>query len=299
MVRLYDIISPDPPQGLIIKSDTGLMIMSWIPNTEKDLKGYRIMRKIAGDKKSSPMIVNKKLLDTNFYAQKISKNVTAKFIYYVVAVDNKLNISLPSGTAEGKLPDVTPPAAPFLKKSFPLDSIIIINWQQSLEKDLKGYNLYRKKVEDTTGFEQLNYSLIPKNITRYKDAKIERGINYAYKLIAVDSENHFSELSNKVSALLPLLPLGGEIKIEKYKYNTNKNTVTFTWSSKLKNEILLGYIVYSSIDGGKFLPLSKINKDLFFKYKTETEKSSTYQIRAYGVRGNYIQSEEIGKEINK
>ncbi len=299
VTQIRDIVGPNAPKNFKVVPDVGLMKMSWEPCIESDLKGYRIMRALAseGEDIANYKIVNTTLIDTNYYEQKLDKNVTAPFVYLVLGVDSSINMGKPSNNSEGKLPDVTPPVMPFAKQVVVNDSVLKINWLLNNEKDLVGYNLYKRKKGDTLPFEQLNYILIPKDISQFTDKNVKRGIAYEYCLEALDKSKLNSEKSNLISGTLPLLPLEGTIEISKQKYNQNKKEIQLVWSPNLKNEVLVGYIVYCAVNGGKSLPISKLNLENDYRKKIKQAGKHVYQIRAYGKRGNIVKSTSVEIEV--
>lgn len=297
IVQIHDVIPPETPMDVHVFADTGVIRISWQPNIEEDLLGYRVLRYV-GENKESAMYVGDGVLDTNYFEQKLEKHVEAKFNYCVVAIDNDYNYSKPSSPMIGQLPDVTPPGKPFLKGAELEDSCITIHWVPSMDKDLMGYELYRKVVDDTSEYVKHSVNIIPKDSRVYVDRWVERGINYSYKLMAVDQTGYISEFSNSVSAKLPLLPLDGKIEVEKGQYNKSKQSVYIKWNAELIHEELLGYTTYCSINGSKPAQVSKMSTENELKLKVKDSGKYTYFIRAYGKRGNHVESEPIELEIN-
>ncbi len=178
--NVYDIRPPEAPQYLISSVDTGKLILNWEANIDKDLKGYRLFRSVADEDNSDNnfVVVSSKIIDTNYYVEPMSENVRSVFAYQVRAVDSSFNVSDPSNIVLAQMPDVTPPVAPFIKKSYEKDNALVIEWMPNVEKDLMAYNIYKKAKGDTLGFQKLNISPIPKTLTTYADITAERGQFY-------------------------------------------------------------------------------------------------------------------------
>ena len=299
---VYDVTPPAIPNALTAIADTGKLILNWGSVNDSDLKGYLLYRSVADEDNSDNLFVRvtTATLDTNYYIEEIAKNVRNKFVYVVRSIDMLLNESESSNEAFAQLPDVTPPVAPFIKRSYEENNGLAINWMPNVDADLKGYNLVKKRKGDTTNFEQVNFSLIPKTIKVYVDREAERGIIYEYRLQAIDNSNLASEFSNTVLAKLNFLEMAGEVVFLKEKLNANKQEVTIEWSTdSLINESVKGTAVYKAVNEGNLLPLTKINTTTKFKEKLTQEGTYRYQVRVFGVRGSVLKSKEITIEFKK
>lgn len=95
--RQYDILTPIPPRDLRIKyiveyeTDQIVICLDWASNKEPDLAGYDLYRRSwCGNWQK----INSELITENAYFDTIPNNEV--FVYYVVAVDQVVNISDPS-----------------------------------------------------------------------------------------------------------------------------------------------------------------------------------------------------------
>ncbi len=294
--NVYDIRPPEAPQYLISAVDTGKLILNWEANSEKDLMGYRLFRSVADEDNSDNtfVIVSSVIIDTNYYVEPMSKNVRSVFAYQVRAVDSSFNLSDPSNIVLAQMPDVTPPVAPFIKKSYEKDNALIVEWMPNVEKDLMAYNIYKKAKGDTLGFEKLNISPIPKNLTTYADKTAERGQFYEYYIEAIDNSDLVSPMSNTLLGKLEFLPLAGSIEITKSKLNKNSGQVNIAWKiDGLINEPIIGTAIFKSVDGKKARQIGVVSDKHVFKEKLSKTAKYEYHIRAYGDRGSIIKSEII------
>lgn len=80
--------------------------------------------------------------------------------------------------------DTVPPAAPAGLRVQGFDGGADLFWQPNTEADLRGYNIYRKDPGGTT-FAKINGSL-PVVGTQYRDTGLTNGLQYCYKITAVD-----------------------------------------------------------------------------------------------------------------
>lgn len=299
--EVQDIIPPPVPDFISIKADTGKFIIRWQPVKAKDLRGYIVMRSVADENNEDNVFMPaSEILDTNYFAEPMAANVRAPFVYVVRSVDSLLNKSLNSKAVIGQLPDVTPPVKPFIKEVKEEEGALRIVWMENVEKDLKGYDIYKREEGDTAAFKKLNGLMVPKDIAAYTDKEAERGVAYEYQVIAVDHADLRSPFSNTATGRMENLPLTGEVAISKQKFNVYKQEITLAWSGdKLENEPIVGYAVFRSQDGGKALQRGKVTNNEQFKEKLTQPGTYQYHIRVYGERGNVLHSEPVEIEVSE
>ena len=299
--EVADIIPPPVPEFVGLTADTGLFVIRWQRVKANDLRGYVVMRSVADEDNSDNIFVPaSEIIDTNYFAEPISPNVRAPFVYVVRSVDTLLNYSLYSKEVIGQLPDVTPPVAPLVKSVEEEGEELRIAWAENVEKDLKGYNIYKRLEGDTTDFEKLNGMMVPADIAAYTDREVERGQSYEYYVEAVDFADLVSPASNIATGKLAHLALEGKIEVAKQKLVPTRSEFVLAWNGDdLKNEPLVGYAVFRSIDGAKALQRGKVSKNTQFKEKLSQPGKYEYHIRAYGERGNILYSDPITIELDE
>ena len=97
-----DIFPPDAPQGLqavsagVVENNSAAIDLSWSPNQESDISGYNVYRSSAGQ---APVHVNKDLVKTPTYRDRVSIEQGVTYTYRVTAVDLRGNESKPSEPA--------------------------------------------------------------------------------------------------------------------------------------------------------------------------------------------------------
>jgi len=100
-----------------------------------------------------------------------------------------------------EIKNITPPSQPTGFTAISRNRKVILKWFKNLDHDIAGYVLYKSLID---GFEpdSTNYlTTVPKNDTFYVDKNLENGINYYYRLKAIDVANLFSEPSSQVEAI--------------------------------------------------------------------------------------------------
>ncbi len=157
-----------------------------------DATAWRVFRQAADETRPSPLGDTKSasyLDDTAAFGTNYS--------YYVQAV---------AGAAESDIagpiairPEKTfPPATPAGLTAVSATSTIELNWERSLEPDLKEYRLYR--AEGDGEFTPLAGGL---TTPAYSDAKVVSGRRYRYTIEAVDREGNVSPRSAPAEAVAP------------------------------------------------------------------------------------------------
>lgn len=294
-VETVDEIPPAVPKGLVITSDTGRIELSWEANKETDLWGYMIYQTVNRNVRNDQyVLITPNPLKTNSFKQNLAKNSKNKFLYKVLAVDSSYNKSELSEFAATTLPDVTPPAEPFINNSYiDKDQHVVIEFFRNTELDLAGYHLYRVyKDGEAEKTEQVNAKLIDKISMRYIDRSFEGYGPVHYYLVALDSTNNVSKRSN----IARLNIRKEEEKIDyAFKSFSNKalklpNSWQVKW--KMENSDELFYVVYTrQIGDENFEPQTKNLNETKCVVHLKNGGGAYVQVRAYNTKGLVAKSD--------
>lgn len=180
---------PGQPTGLI--DSNGIVKISWTPNTDPDLLGYRVYR--CNSPKEQPFELTHHILKQPAFTDTVSLKTLTQEVYYAVrAVDQVYNNSDYSSLCKLKRPDKVAPVAVVFSKIAPTDSTIELAWHNSSSSDVRGYALYRQ--EDNGNWTLLKEWKAGENLTVHADANVLPEKSYQYRLDAVD------ESGNRASA---------------------------------------------------------------------------------------------------
>ncbi len=219
-----DLTPPEPPTGLTGAIDTnGVVRLSWNPNTERDLMGYRVYW--ANDASHRFIMISDNLLTEPVFLDTIAVRTLTPNVYYrVTAVDNGFGHSDFSAILELKRPDLLPPA-PGVFKDFRLDERgVELKWIPSPSADVASQQLLRRS-------DGRNWVVL-RNFDAKTDSYLDElssGGDYEYALRAIDRSNLQSELS---------FPLGVSVTISRSLppvddlqavFNKEKNTMELKW----------------------------------------------------------------------
>ncbi|NOQ24977.1 MAG: hypothetical protein GQ564_06400 [Bacteroidales bacterium] len=284
MANVLDIYPPEKPQGLYTESDTGRISLHWKPNKDEDLMGYQVFRTVNKDSKNRYVLLNSTpFMETN-YIDSLPKSAKNNFYYRVTAVDSSYNRSEYSDFAMNFMPDVVPPAQPFIKDVvITKDNYLQIKWIPNADLDLKGYNIFRETVSDTiVNKKKLNESILDPVVKHFTDRWVEQNTKYNYYLIAMDSSGNSSQYSNPFPGKLP--KKNPEIGDKVIKFINVKNKGKY---NQIRWEInpedgYLGVIVYRKEEGGVFRPLTGLMQSNKIKDSNITPGGIYYyEVRVY------------------
>lgn len=191
-------LAPTGLQGTVDKD--GKVSLSWQPNEEDDLMGYRVFR--SNQKDGFYNQVTSYFTRDTFYQHQVDMSTSSKSIYYkVIALDFRENYSKKSIFCEIERPDLIPPIPPLMKRAIPTDTGVSLEWILSSSNDLTQHQLQRQQLEETTWTTLL--SIENKQHTRqFNDQTAEKQTTYRYRVIAVDEAG--LEASSKVVEISPL-----------------------------------------------------------------------------------------------
>ncbi len=178
-----DVVPPDQPVIKQVTPKDNAAVIEWLPNTDRDLKGYNIYRLEQKDtvfvtKKLNTKIIKK---DITRYTD-IFVKAGNKYSYYLVAIDTsgntsvkseKVSVVIPGGGTKGKITGVKIKYSKAKKTAK-------ISWQVKSSDKIKGFAVFRKSADNeplkpVTG-------LITTN--EYSDKKLKEGKEYYYQIRA-------------------------------------------------------------------------------------------------------------------
>jgi len=267
----------------------GQIAFSWDKVKDTNLAGYRIYMSMDIDAEQWSLL-NTDLIKTNSYDYNMSEKLSRfPYFYRVSAVDETFNESYPSKIIKVKLPDVTAPKQPFVKKFRAYTDEIVLEWEKVIAEDLSHYNVYTIIDKNYT---KLNKE--PVLMSMFKDKKPHSGVN-VYVVTAVDkSSNESVKIKKKEINLPDTTP----VKIEAFKLLKTKEGIKASFTCKDKD-----YAGFSLFRRGAEAP-NYTNISNFIKEKSYIDKSISkkttyfYMVKAYDKAGNIVESEVLNIKYN-
>nr|WP_315223409.1 hypothetical protein [uncultured Flavobacterium sp.] len=293
LVQPVDSIPPAKPIGLKGVIDSlGVVKLTWTPNKEKDLLGYRIYKGNIAEEEFSQLTISPSEPNT-FEDKVLIKNLNPKVYYKIIAVDYRYNMSDFSETLILKKPDVVPPASPVFMNYEIKDGAIFLEWANSHSEDVAVHQLYRKEDD------QKEWKLILE--TKNKEEKFEdktalEGHTYTYAIFAKDESKLVSNPSPEIHLLVPNYSVMPSVKGFFAQANKTTNTIDLSW--EYSNNNVDSFEIYKASDkdplqliqvvGGKIKRLSDptiaINTNYKYGIRAIFKDGRTSQMDFYSVK---------------
>ena len=270
-----DSFPPGPPTGLLGKVDsTGKVAITWPPNSDEDLEGYRVYR--ANNPKFEFMLAAPAVIKDTVFTDSINIKTLTKNIYYKVkAVDVRQNQSAFSELLTLKRPDIIPPVSPVLKNIEGKDGGPELTWVNSSSTDVIHHHVYRKEMTDSLYQKIGTIEKQTETRSTFTDKQTEAGKEYVYYVAAVDDSGLESKPSNTGYFKIP----SGITESIKLKKRAQTDRVKLTW--KIESEKAVKRIlVYRAEGDGQLRLYGNSEEDIFMDKKIRPEKTYRYAIKA-------------------
>jgi len=288
--ELIDNIPPDPPKGIVGEIDSaGVVRLTWSPNTDIDINGYRVYRSNHPDFEF--LLVSSDIVYDTSFNDTINLNTLTKKIYYRLrAEDLRLNQSDFSDILEIKRPDTIPPVAPVIQQIQQQNNGLQITWFNSSSEDAVRHHIYRKEAKDQS-FQLLTSVEKPSGKqSSYTDNSVEQGKTYIYQVKAEDDSGLFSEFSPPVQQKAP-----GQIDeqiILTWKEEAGNTVLTWTVNSKNKVERVQ---IFKAVENEQMKLFGSTSESSFTDKEIKTGINNRYRIKIMYDDGSFS---ELSNEVS-
>jgi fibronectin type 3 domain-containing protein len=273
--QLIDSIPPSVPTQLkAIADDGGIISISWAPNKDKDIFGYRIYKA----NNQNEEVVQLTVEPTNLpeFRDTMDLNVLNESVYYsVMAIDNAQNHSRLSELLEVELPDKVRPQPPVLLPVSGTAEGIVLTWLPTPSQDVVAYQVFRKHTDDR--WILLNTMQAgPDSLFTFTDQTSGDGRPSQYTVIAVDDAGLESDPSLPVQGVHKSGAPKSSIQWRKARLSTDENEITLSWIYTLSNVDI--FTIFRSENSNPFL-LHKIIPADSRSYKEPIIPGRSYKYR--------------------
>lgn len=273
--QLPDSVPPATPAGLEALIDSsGVVNISWLPNTEHDFMSYKLYRSnhASGD---YVQINSQKITDTSFTDTVTLNNLSRSVYYAVSAQDFNYNESERSESTQVIKPDTIAPVAPIIKGFKAADSYIELEWIASSSSDVDKQLLYRSTPD------QQQWMLIADfppgtEAMRYTDSLLTPGTTYGYLFLAVDLAGNESEPRPPVNIKTQLTRGGTSPEIQLVAADDGKS-VRILWKARDGQSGMLS--IYKCLEGGPYNLLRSLPLDTREFSDTQVKPGQRYGYR--------------------
>jgi uncharacterized protein len=277
MVQPVDSIPPQAPQGIRAVIDSlGVATITWTPNTEKDIYGYKIFRTYVKGAEPTP------LTDTVYtgttFTDSVSMRITNRKVYYTVtALDQRYNQSDFSIPVAAVKPDIIPPTSPLFIKCELTGNEVLLRWSDCHDDDIASHTIYRKSEVEKEWKQIKRFGAHTSG--EYKDADVAGGTVYTYTLVARDSSGLESKPSAPVSVKVIRRP--GDITVNAFDVYIDRQNryVELFWRDSQDN--VEEYQLYKAIKGSPATLWRVLKHE---EKRTVDEKLTVNTEYSYGIR---------------
>jgi len=229
LAQLVDSIPPAAPTGLQGKiTNDGKVTVSWKPNSEPDIFGYRIYKAYHLSEELS-QITDAPVAQSTFTDQLDLNTLNETAYYCVMALDINQNHSRLSELLKVSLPDKVRPQPPvFLPVKSTRDGVSL-GWVRGSSEDIVQYNVYRKAPGKSEWMLIKNEQARADSVYHHVDETAYPGqVNY-YTIVAVDDAGLESAPANPVAGGIVDQHLRPEISWKKPRVNREQGKITISW----------------------------------------------------------------------
>lgn len=232
LVQPVDSIPPSKPENLKGVIDSlGIVKLTWNPNKEKDLMGYRIYKASNPNEEFSQLTVSP--IEPNKYKDSVVvKSLNSKAYYKIVAIDTHYNMSPFSEVLIVKKPDVIPPTSPVFTNYEIKDGVVSLKWVNSQSEDVANHYLYRRENDKPVlivNFDKKN------TIETYQDKTVVEGVTYHYSIFAKDDSGLTSNPSPEIAVFVPKSSVMPAVKGFYAQANPTAKAIELSWEYNEKD----------------------------------------------------------------
>jgi fibronectin type 3 domain-containing protein len=273
--ELIDSIPPLKPAGLAGRIDsTGKVWLTWNPNEDKDLDGYRVYRSNRPDFEF--LLITPAVIKRPLYTDSVTLNTLTQQVYYRLrAIDLRQNQSEFSEVLELARPDIIPPVAPVIKSVEAQKEALLITWINSSSIDVARHHVYRKLKNDTVFQLLASIDRKPEKQSTYADRSVEPGETYIYQMKAEDNSNLYSAPSAPVQQKA----LGGMVEQVRLRKQEHPDRTVLQWEIKSKKNIER-ILIYKAAGDAALQLHGNTTENSYTDDKMPPNKTYRYRIKA-------------------
>lgn len=243
--QLIDSIAPASPSQLMGRiSEEGTVTLSWEPNREPDIYGYRVYK--SNYKSEELAQITSEPIPHALFTDQVDLNTLNETAYYsVMAVDINQNHSPLSELLKVDLPDQVRPQPPVFHP-VKNDGRISLSWAPAPSEDVVKYKVYRR-TGNSIGWEEIGtVQALEDTLYHYHDESAVPGEQKHYTVIAVDDSGLESEPATPVTGNRIDLSLHPVIKWKQPRVNRAENQITLAWT--YSQPAIQSFKIYRAVD---------------------------------------------------
>lgn len=283
--QLIDSIPPTAPMGLGgTVDDDGIVIFSWLPNSESDIYGYRVYR---GNNRREEFfqVTVEPIADTLFTDSISLKTLDRSVFYQVMAIDRNQNHSGLSEILELRLPDKVPPVAPVLLPSQSSKEGVLLQWLPSSSDDVLRYDIYARGQNDIKWNKLGEVRHSKDSLFAYSVNDILEGTRMNFTVLAIDAAGLESVPAEPIEAARLINPVKPRVLVTSPEIDRENKFIKLRWSYTQSS--VAKYQIYRGREGETARLYTTVNglSNDFVDRQLQMNSIYTYQIVALFTSG--------------
>lgn len=283
-----DSIPPVTPLGLQGISDRqGITCIHWHPNTEKDLKGYRLFRSQV--KTGEYMEITKGFITDTVFTDTLNLSLVNAFVYYkIIALDHYYNSSDYSSPLAVHRPDTIPPMAAIFTGLIRKDTQVYLSFVPSASGDVKKYTIYRYNKESSKKDIIAVLPDVGRAVSCTDEPPVaDMGHILIYAIEAEDSAGNKAAVQS--GDLFFETGFRRPVHILRAEADREQKRIRLSWNYDLQG--IEKFIIYRAVnDEEKFMSYGTLTGDTFSYDDNGLHISNTYKYKIKAVMKNGIES---------
>lgn len=280
LAQLVDSIPPSPPVGLkAVIDEYGIVSLSWEPNKEEDIYGYRIYR--ANTRIEEQAQITTEPITLAFFSDRVNLNTLNDSVFYsLMAIDRNQNHSPLSVKLGASLPDKVKPQPPVFFPVISDEKGVALTWMKSSSLDVKHYEVFRKTADRREWIRlKIVQATIDDSLYRFADENAEAGKVNHYTVIAVDDAGLESEPASPVSGAKIDNKLQPSVTWKQPVIIGEQKQVVLSWIYDQKE--VRSFLIYKAVDENPPVLCKSVSGDqLEFRDRLLPGQQHTYRIMA-------------------
>lgn len=276
LALLVDSVPPVLPAGLRGKVDEfGKVTISWKPNPDADVLGYRVYRAYYASEEFA-LMTGDPVRDTVFTDKVELKSLNDKVHYRIMAIDRSQNHSGLSNILTLALPDKVPPMSPVWLPVKSTREGAVLSWAPSGSIDVVSYEVFRKGDQG----QWIRVSAIPAGtdtVYSYTDKSMRNNATQYYTLVAVDEAGLESPPAPAVTGF-KLPSLKPEVAMKTPNVDRVNKRIVLSWTYEEQN--VSSYRIYRKMNDGAVLLYKTVTDKQFVDSGLSPGAQYSYQVMA-------------------
>jgi uncharacterized protein len=277
LVQLVDSFPPVAPVGLRSTIDeSGNVEISWEPNNESDIFGYRVYK---GNNAAEELAqVTKGPISANRFRDWVNLNTLNKeLVYQVMAIDNSQNHSPLSDLIVVKLPDKVPPQ-PAVFLPIKNDSTgVVLSWVRSGSQDVAYYEVF-EKAQDKEEWRRLKVIQSTTDTIYHFKPEMQNKRPAVFTVVAVDQSGLESEPTTPIKAVWVDNKLKPPIEWKPFVLVKEEKRVVLSWKYSLEG--VSAFRIFRAVNDGPLVLYKIVSGVMEFSDKIENGRTQHYHVAA-------------------